>query len=101
MGENKRMTNIDMIKSMSMEEFSKWLDSYIDSSSVPWSMEFSKSFCDKCDGIKVTLTYGGMERESECNYCELNDGTCKFFPEKGELKYADMIKWWLEQESSL
>ena len=90
------MNNFEKLKSMSVEELSKWIDTHGQFDNGPWITWFDQKCCKNCEDIKCKYEDG--EREFPCSYCELN-GNCKFFPDLDEVPDNKMIiKMWLETE---
>lgn len=95
------MTNFEKIKSMSIEEFSEWLDKYGSFDGSPWMDWFSKKYCNNCENIMVKYpNKSGVRcgKEFPCSYCELN-GNCRFFQDLEETpNNEEIIKMWLGNE---
>ena len=90
------MNNFERLKSMSVEELSKWIDTHGQFDNSPWITWFDQKYCKNCEDIMCKYEDGG--REFPCSYCELN-GNCKFFPDLDEvLDNKKIIKMWLETE---
>ena len=97
------MTNLDNLKSLSVDSFAEWLDTYGQHDSSPWSTWFNEHYCSKCEPVtcsadiareKLGLTpwYG---HDVTCGWCELH-AKCKFFPDyDGIPSNKDTIKLWL------
>ena len=41
-----------------------------------------------------------LKRDAEFAWCEVNNGDCKFFPEKEMASYKTMIEAWLDSEDT-
>lgn len=90
------MTNIDKFRSMSLDEFSLWLDKYGLFDSSPWMNWFSKQYCENCDTEKVMTENG---KTYPCAYCEIHEH-CRFFPDVPTPENYDITKMWLQREAS-
>lgn len=96
------MTEYEKIKSMSMEEFAEWLDSFPTHDNAPWTDWWCKTYCDRCDTEIVRISdlykdHCGCE-EVECAWCEIHN-KCRFFQYKDDTPDTlEMIKMWLESE---
>ena len=101
------MNNLKYLQSMSIEEFTDWLDNYrIDD--APWLLWWDETYCKYCEPIKVESTEAEKKlgirpfynETFDCAYCELTeDGVyrCKYFPELDHVPTSrEMIGMWLE-----
>ena len=99
------MTNFEKIKSMSSEEFAKWLNKKNMVDNTPWMNWWETNYCDHCDPLTVKAEdaealLGLKPFNNEpllCAYCELHDD-CKFFPNREVPSITEIIKMWLEVE---
>ena len=90
------MNNFERLKSISVEELSKWIDTLGQFDNSLWITWFDQKYCKSCEDI--ICKYEDGEREFPCSYCELN-GNCKFFPDFDEVPdNKKIIKMWLETE---
>ena len=90
------MNNVERLKSMSVEELSKWIGTHGQFDNSLWITWFDQKYCKSCEDIMCKYEDG--EREFPCSYCELN-GNCKFFPDLDEVPdNKKIIKMWLETE---
>lgn len=96
------MNNFDMLKNLTKEQLSEWLDKYGMFDGSPWIEWFDKYYCQKCD---LVIGYYPSELENEprkgheFTYCDLN-GYCRFFNEMNTIPdNKQIIKMWLESES--
>ena len=97
------MTNFDKLKSMSIDEFAKWLEEHGMIDNTPWMNWWDNNYCDKCESIIIKADEAesslGIKpfynEEYECAYCEMHDH-CKFFPNQESPSISDIIKMWLE-----
>lgn len=106
------MTNLEKVKSMSIDELTDWLDKYGQFDHSPWSEWFAKKYCDNCESIKVAYTDVkeklGLDtfydKSFECAFCELADECgvkkCRFFPDLDDIPdNKEVIKMWLNEEA--
>ena len=99
------MNNFEKIKNMSFEEFAEWLYEHGMVDNTPWTKWFNETYCDKCESIiikaeEVEEVLGikpFYNEEYNCDYCEVYEDCCKFFPE-GYPSNKDIIKMWLKVE---
>lgn len=103
------MTNLDNLKSLSLEGFAEWLDALGYSDIAPWNEWFDYEYCNNCEPIELehkqaedelgisSFAYGIKQT---CAYCELYK-RCKFFPDLEEQpNQVEVIKLWLRKESN-
>lgn len=92
------MNNWTKLKNMSVEDLAKWLDENGQFDTAPWTIWFDQKYCSNCESI--ICHYEDSTHEFSCAWCELNDG-CKFLPEvKGMPNNLEIIKMWLESETT-
>ena len=100
------MTNLECLKSLSLEDFANWLDEYGQSDGELWSDWFDKTYCEKCEPVKCTVADSEnvglkppwLSNTLECAYCEL-EKKCKFFENLEDVPdNKEIIKMWLMQE---
>lgn len=99
------MTNLELLKSKSIDEFVDWLAESCQSDEAPWTWWFDAKYCKKCPPItcKIEATNIGIEplypeREVDCAYCEL-ENKCRFCPDAtGIPNIKTTIKMWLQAE---
>ena len=85
------MNNFEKIKSMSVDELTKYFDDYMMFGCCPWDTWFDNNYCKKCESI--------IREGSEYAYCELCDN-CKFFQDMKDVPdNKQIIKMWLENEN--
>lgn len=91
------MNNFDMLKNLTKDQLSEWLDKYINFDYSPHMTWFNTCYCSNCE--PVICKYEDGNREFPCSYCEIYD-KCKFFNELNEVPSSkEIIKMWLESES--
>lgn len=92
-----KYTVFDRFKSMSIGEFSDWVDKYGAFDNSPWMKWWNYIYCNNCPDIMCKYEDG--HREFACSYCEIH-GKCIFFEEQDEVpSNKEIIKMWLESES--
>ena len=85
------MNIFESIKHKSIDELVEWLDKCCYTDYAPWILWWDDNHCRKCEGI---FSEGNMWA-----WCELNDGKCKYFPDKDFMPDSkEIIKMWLESE---
>lgn len=89
------MTNIEKIKTFTVEELSKFLDS-VGFDDTPWMNWFNNKYCNNCDGVNCILEVVG--REVECSYCEVYK-KCRFFPDRlsDNIDSKEICAMWLRE----
>ena len=92
----------DKIKSMNINELSKWLDKYGQFDSSPWMEWWNETYCSKCTSETGYITdFGGeYEWQTPCEFawCELHD-KCRYFEDLEDVPdNKEIIKMWLESE---
>lgn len=100
------MTNLDLLKSKSLDELAEWLNENCQHDEAPWLEWFDKNYCKKCKPItcKIEATNIGLEplfpeQEVDCAYCELHKN-CKFFKHLDKVPdVTDIIKMWLLEKA--
>ena len=90
------MTNIEKLRSMSIDEFSLWLDENGLFDNSPWMNWFDKEYCENCEAEKVMMENG---KTCPCAYCEIHEH-CRFFPDIPTPVNYDIIKMWLQREET-
>lgn len=94
------MTNFDKLKAMTIDEFAEWLDKNGEFDNSPWICWWDSHYCQKCESISLKMKIGDTEHISEASYCEVNNGKCRFFPDRDESpSNKQIIKMWLETET--
>lgn len=90
------MNNFERLKSMSVDELAKWLDTNGMWDNSPWSQWFDQKYCKNCPDIMCKSP--DDSRQFPCAYCEIYDN-CRFFPEQEDVPDCkDIIKMWLAEE---
>ena len=91
-----KMTVFEKIKSMNVEEFTKWFYENCTNDDDPVIKWWNDTYCKNCPS--EIGKYEDSDREMEFCWCELHDG-CRFFPEMKETPDNEqMIKLWLESK---
>lgn len=92
----KRMTIFEKIKSMDIDEFTKWFKENCMHDGDPAIKWWDKTYCNKCEPeISTSPIFDG---EMEFAWCELHN-KCRFFQDIDEKpSNKQMIKMWLESE---
>lgn len=73
------MNNFEYLKSLTLDEFTEWLDKYGQFDGAPWSDWFNETYCKKCEPIDCQSLDPAFEGyKMKCAYCEL-EGNCKYF----------------------
>lgn len=94
--EPKVITHFEEIKTMDIDELSKWIDENGQFDGSPWMKWWNSTYCHNCESVMAFVPY--LNRKRECAWCELN-GKCKFFPEMDRVPSCkDIVKIWLESE---
>ena len=93
------MTVFEKIKSMTKEEIVNWISElYNVGDSSPWIKWWDDNYCKKCESVMLYDEW--LKRDAEFAWCEVNNGDCKFFPEKEMASYKTMIEAWLDSEDT-
>lgn len=89
------MNNFEKIKSMNIDEFTKWLDRiHAQYDETPWSDWFDENYCQKCEPETGYID----DKKYDFSWCELND-QCKYFEDLDDIPDCEyIIKLWLESE---
>ena len=92
------MKVIDEFKSKTIDEFITWLDEYCSFDNAPWIKWWDENYCSKCPA--EVGKYEDSDREMKFSWCELHD-KCRFFTELDATPSSkDIIKMWLESETT-
>lgn len=91
------MTNIEKIKTFSIEELSGFLDS-IGFDNTPWMNWFENKYCNNCDCVKCF--HEAIGAEVEYSYCEFYK-VCKFFPDRlsDDINGKIICAMWLKENN--
>ena len=103
------MTNMEKLRTMSLEDLAEWLDKNGMFDTSPWSEWFNQKYCDKCESVKckyedtektlgfTPYRFGLYSGDVECAYCEL-ENKCRFFSELDNIPdNREIVKMWLQE----
>ena len=92
------MKNIDVLRNMSVDELSKFLDENSALDGTTWLDWFESKYCSKCGQDAQDTQQESDEQDSTCPYCELHD-KCKYI---GDIPRTEaIVKMWLCEEKGI
>ena len=99
------MTNLDNLKSLSVEGFAEWLDTLGYYDTAPWNEWFDSEYCNNCDSVECSHEeYCGKDKEAfsnsavTCAYCELYNKCRYFLDMEAQPTQEEIITMWLRRE---
>ena len=90
------MTRLELLKSMSIDDFIKWVTELAPRGDAPWDVWFDTKYCKNCTPLRKRSPV--LNRETEFAFCELRE-CCRYFPKSNVLSEEGLIKLWLESEA--